>query len=138
MPAGNWNLFSILERHRGLLERVNATSRKLHDPKRDLRAAVAMVVSLKSLSRPNVKPSPSTNDMEQLYLAHQTTCRLASVHAMFASTMVRRRMLNSLLLRSFARCHQLHSGNRPVCHVTCSPPICVRGTMLQMRFPWET
>ena len=48
-----------------------------------------------------MKPSPSTNDMEQLDLAHQTTCRLASVHAMFASSMVRRRMLNSLLLRSF-------------------------------------
>ena len=30
-----------------ILERVNATSRKLHDPKLDLNAAVAMVVSLK-------------------------------------------------------------------------------------------
>ena len=66
-----------------ILERVNATSRKLQDPKLDLNAAVAMVVSLKGLSRPNVKPSRPTNDMEQLYLAHQTTCRLASVHAMF-------------------------------------------------------
>ena len=30
-----------------ILERVNATSRKQHDPKRDLNVAVAMVVSLK-------------------------------------------------------------------------------------------
>ena len=45
MPAGHWNLFSIVERH--TRERVNATSRKLHDPKLDLNAAVAMVVSLK-------------------------------------------------------------------------------------------
>ena len=90
-------IYSVFWNDIGLLERVNATSRKLQDPKLDLNAAVAMV----GLSRPNVKPSPSTNDMEQSYLAHQTTCRLASVHAMFASTMVRRRMLNSLLLRSF-------------------------------------
>ena len=34
--------------------------------------------------------------MEQLYLAHQTTCRLTSVHPMVASTMVRRRLLNSI------------------------------------------
>ena len=68
-------------------QRVNATSRKLQDPKLDLNAAVAMLVSQKTkgLSRPNVKHSPSTNDMEQLYLAHRTTCRLARVHAMFAS-----------------------------------------------------
>ena len=39
--------------------------------------------------------------MEQHYLAHQTTCRLASVHAMFASTKVRRRMLTSLLSQKF-------------------------------------
>ena len=45
MPAGNWNLFSILERH--TRERVNATSRKLQDPKLDLNAAVTMVVSQK-------------------------------------------------------------------------------------------
>ena len=31
----------------GILERVNATSRKLQDPKLDLNAVVAMVVSLK-------------------------------------------------------------------------------------------
>ena len=31
-----------------ILERVNATSRKLQDPKLDLNAAVAMVVSLKT------------------------------------------------------------------------------------------
>ena len=38
-----WIIYTV-----GLLERVNATSRKLHDPKLDLNAAVAMVVSQKT------------------------------------------------------------------------------------------
>ena len=40
-------IYSVFWNDIGLLEGVNATSRKLHDPKLDLNAAVAMVVSLK-------------------------------------------------------------------------------------------
>ena len=75
-----------------ILERVNATSRKLQDPKLGLNAAVAMVVSLKRfLEAKRETFTEYERVLEQLYLAHQTTCRLASIHAMFASTMVRRR-----------------------------------------------
>ena len=75
-----------------ILERVNATSCKLQDPKLGLNAAVAMVVSLKRfLEAKRETFTEYERVLEQLYLAHQTTCRLASIHAMFASTKIRRR-----------------------------------------------
>ena len=83
LETGNYSVF-----WNDLLERVNATSRKLQDHKLDLNAAVAMVVSLKRFVEATLS---GTSDYG----------RLASVHATFPSTMVRRRMLNSLLLRSF-------------------------------------
>ena len=101
-----------------ILERVNATSRQLQDPKLDLNAAVAMVVSLKRF----VDAERETfTEYERhgatLYLVHQTSCRLASVHAMFASTMFRSRMLNSLLLRSFVSPVTFRYSTSLSCHL---------------------
>ena len=53
MPAGNWNIFSIWERYRGLLQRVNATNHLLQYPKLDLNAAEVITMLLKSFAQAN-------------------------------------------------------------------------------------
>ena len=77
-----------------LLERVNATSRKLQDPTLDLNAAVAMVVSLKRFVE--AKRETFTE-----YERHGATLSGTSDYVQTRQRPRNVRMLNSLLLRSF-------------------------------------
>ena len=77
-----------------ILERVNATSRKLQDPTLDLNAAVAMVVSLKRFVE--AKRETFTE-----YKRHGATLSGTSDYVQTCQRPRNVRMLNSLLLRSF-------------------------------------
>ena len=118
-----------------ILERVNATSRKLQDPKHDLNAAVTMVVSQKRF----------VDAERETFTEYEQHGATLSGTSDYVQTRQRPRNVRfdygpasdaELTPSQEVSCHQLHSGNRPICRVTCSPPICVRGTMLQIRFPW--
>ena len=77
-----------------ILERVNATSRKLQDPALDLNAAVAMVVSLKRFV-------DSKRETFTEYERHGATLSGTSDYVQTRQRPRNVRMPNSLLLRSF-------------------------------------
>ena len=120
-----------------ILERVNATSRKLQDPNLDLNAAVAMVVSLKRFVE--AKRETFTE-----YERHGATLYGTSDYVQ-----TRQRPRNVRCDYGPASDAELTPSQK--FRVTSYIPVfnqfvvslahrlvCVRGTMLQIRFPWET
>ena len=65
-----------------ILERFNATSRTLHDPKLDVSVAVAL---LKSLQQYVLSKRDSFDDYEVTYPERPSTCSRTQVHAVATS-----------------------------------------------------